>query len=154
LLLASQEDKFSLEKKLKAKEEEIACLNMALSSEQTKAQASAAEKKSLKTMNTQYSKEIVELKLKLKDHESVYALQLAEIAQLTAALKAEQEKSGDLQIQLTRKTTINAVNVEATTAKKGEKTTTAVAGAVPEAAAISGKAEGDGRRKSILGFFI
>jgi hypothetical protein len=145
-------EKFTLEERVKAKDKEILTLTTALTAEQTKVQAYAAEKKSLKTLNAQSNNDIVELKWKLKDEETVVAHQTAEIAELTAALKAEKEKVADLQTQLDRKTQFN-ITAE-TVIKTGDKAATAPAVEVPEPAAAGGKPETEGRRRSILNFFI
>lgn len=153
LLIASREEKFSLEKRLKAKEEAIISLNAALTAEQAKVQAYAADKKKLKTEMAQTSNDLVGLKLNLKEHDRVLALQTSEIAQLTAALKAEQEKSAGLQSQRTRKTESEVIGEKA--GQRGETATIAAAVAVPGAAVVlGGKAQNEGRLKSILNFFI
>lgn len=142
-------------KRLKQKEEEVIERNNALTAEKAKVQAYAADKKTLKIKLAQANDEIVVLKLNLKDHDRVLALQSLEIAQLMAALKAEREKSADLQIQLTGRTE-GEVN-EGTAVKKGEALAIATELAAPGAAAenvTSGKAENEGRLKSILSFFI
>ena len=159
LLVESQEGKFSLEKRLKAKEEEILSLTETLNAEQAKLQKYVAEYKNLEKSLAQKSDEIVELKMFSKDLKTALALsnskektQDAEIVRLTAELKAEEEKNAALQAEITSaakgKSHGDGVKV------KGGKV--AVTATVPEAApAVTGavKAEGEGRRKSFLGLF-
>jgi hypothetical protein len=141
-LKAEQEKVANLQKQLQAKEEELLS---ALQAEQAKVEALVIEKKNLKSLNAQNNSDIVELKLKLKDSETVNVKQAADVERVEAALKSEQEKVADLQIQSNIKTqgkvTGGATELVATTV-------------VPEAGKAAGKAEQEGRRRSILNFFI
>lgn len=158
LLIASRENKFSLEKRLKAKEEEILLLTDTVTAEQAKVQTYADENKNLKKSIAQKHDENVELKMFLKDLKTALAVadsneaqKLSEIAQLTAALKAEQEKYAELQAKLASTQEGKANGVAAV--KKGGKV--AMTATVPEqAATATDKAVGETqRRKSFLGIF-